>query len=156
MVKAASIRRRPSWNKVPCEDENIIGDPVACFKYVEMVNKNMNKNERKLQDCGLIDKTSTPNKLTNTPKSIKSPETTSIEKWHGVKSCNFQTYKAKIEKIKCLFNHQLYSTNYDEETNKQYVGPDYNLFQEKCQACKEEFSMDPGDDTIVPTFTEPL
>ena len=138
-----------------------------------MVNRKKNRNKRKLQDLGLVEKTPTPKRNSVTANStsnrrqsprvnvgrknarrkiMQSPTET------GTKTQKKVTKKVKSPKkiMKCPYNHKSFSANYNEEHDKRYVGEGYDLFEVRCFGCKKEMTKETKKNCIVPTIRAPM
>ena len=102
-------------------------DPVKCSDYLNLVNRKRNRNKRKLQDLGLMEKTPTPKSRSITPKSTstsrKSPrineeKNNARRKIMQSPISSSEEKKSPTKEEKCPFDHKCFSANYNEEQDK--------------------------------------
>ena len=158
IVKKVTKQKKPKQRKEVAAPQNVVEDPVVCSDYLKMVQEKTRRNKRVLQDLGLVAKTPTP-KREKKETTKTTPSTKKKTARRKIMQSPKQAPKRKSVRPKkkaCPFDHSLYTTSYCEETDKRYVGQDYDLMNVKCQGCTNKFSMDGRKSSIVPSLKEPL
>ena len=127
-----------------------------------MVQEKKNRNKRKLQELGLVEKTPTPRADTESKLDVQSKAGTKTGARRKIMQSPKSGRKGKVKNDrkktakKCPFDHKLFDTNYCEENDKRYVGQDYDLHNVTCQGCNKNFSLDGKKNSLVPTLKEPM
>ena len=160
IVKFVTSEKKSAKKKSKKNEEIVADANVPCSEYLKMVKGKRNRNKRKLQDLGLMQKTPTPKKDDQSTSSKKTPQ--SKTKGKNVRRKIMQSpadadsKSPAEEKMKCPFNHQDFNTNYNEEHDRRYVGSGYDLHNVNCQKCKKKFSKEFADNCITPNIKLPM
>ena len=154
-ISSATTKKKKQASRKKSIDNNLVEEePIMCSKYLEKVKLKRGRNKKKMQELGLLEKTPTPKRLkpTTKPNSPKGRGTAACRKI--MQSPKNKTVKSRNKQ--CPYDHKCYSTSYKEETDRRYLGSDFDLFGVKCQGCNKKFSNEVEKNCIAPSFSAPM
>ena len=158
IVKSVTSKKKTQRKKASEKHDKIVDNPAESSEYLKMVDGKRNRNKRKLQDLGLVEKTPTTKSSLITRRSPKNSEKKNAPRkiMQSPNSTSKKKNETQKKAKKCPFDHKCFSANYNEENDKRYFGHGYDLFEVYCQGCKKEFTKEATGNCITPTLRAPM